>query len=214
MLLRDHSTRACQLPDLFTLEFQNEEVTPCWPVIMEMDQGKTNQFGKREYTACIQNKEMVVYPVGALAFYLLYRWHRGRERFPDFTSRRHWYDTFLLKERDAHHEIAYDTQLDRAKRAFASAGVVISKITHAPRGQEAREAETRGVTEFDIRRAGRWNSDTMPNVYLFSFSGLPLRLSPASTLISKLITIYHGRRRSHRRSWPTRSCGTEVFETS
>jgi Centromere DNA-binding protein complex CBF3 subunit, domain 2 len=34
MLLRGHSTRACQLPDLFTLEFQNEGVTSCWPVIM------------------------------------------------------------------------------------------------------------------------------------------------------------------------------------
>ena len=29
MLLRGHSTRACQLPDLFTLEFENEGVTPC-----------------------------------------------------------------------------------------------------------------------------------------------------------------------------------------
>ena len=37
MLLRGHSTRACQLPDLFTLEFENEGVTPCWPVIMVMD---------------------------------------------------------------------------------------------------------------------------------------------------------------------------------
>src|SRR5947209_11250042 len=63
--------------------------------------------------------------------------------------RRHWYDTFLLKGRDAHHEIAYDTQLDWPKRAFASAGVAITKKTHAGRGQGAREAETRGVTEFD-----------------------------------------------------------------
>ena len=88
MLLRGHSTRACQLADLFTLEFQNEGVTPCWPVIMVMDQGKTNQFGKREYAACIRNREVITCPVGALAFYLFYRWHRGGESFPDFTSRR------------------------------------------------------------------------------------------------------------------------------
>jgi hypothetical protein len=97
MLLRGYSTRACQLPNLFTLEFPNEGVTPCWPVIMVMDQGKTNQFGKRDYAACIRNKEVIACPVRALAFYLFYCWHRGRERFPDFTSRRHWYDTFLLK---------------------------------------------------------------------------------------------------------------------
>jgi hypothetical protein len=42
ILLRGHSTRACQLPDLFTLEFENKGVTPCWPVIMVIDQGKTD----------------------------------------------------------------------------------------------------------------------------------------------------------------------------
>jgi hypothetical protein len=61
MLLQGHSTRACQLPDPFTLEFENEGVTPCWPVIMVMDQGKTNPFGKREYAACIRNKEVITW---------------------------------------------------------------------------------------------------------------------------------------------------------
>jgi hypothetical protein len=169
MLLRGHSTRACQLADLFTLEFQNEGVTPCWPVIMVMDQGKTNQFGKREYAACIRNKEVVTCPVGALAFYLFFRWHRGGEDFPDFTSRRHWYDIFLFRGKDPRREITYDTQLEWTKRAFTAVGLTTSKKTHAGRGQGAREAETRGATEFDIRRAGRWNSDTMSNAYLSAF---------------------------------------------
>jgi hypothetical protein len=94
---------------------------------------------------------------------------RGGEGFTDFTSRRHWYDTYLLKGKDGRHEIAYETQLDWVKRAFTSAGVVITKITHAGRGQDARETETRDATEFDIRRARRWNSDTMSNAYLSSF---------------------------------------------
>jgi hypothetical protein len=81
MLLRAIQPRACQLPDLFTLEFQNEGVTPCWPVIMVMDQGKTNQFGKREYAACIRNKAVIACPVGALAFYLFYPWHRWGGEF-------------------------------------------------------------------------------------------------------------------------------------
>jgi hypothetical protein len=65
--------------------------------------------------------------------------------------------------------MAYETQLEWTTRAFTSIGVAISKKTHAGRGQGAREAETRGATEFDIRRAGRWNSDTMSNAYLSSF---------------------------------------------
>jgi hypothetical protein len=92
-----------------------------------------------------------------VSLYLFYRWLRGEESFPDFTSRRHWHDTFLLKGRHGCHEIPYATQLDWVKRAFASAGVVITKKTHT------------GVTEFDIRRARQWNSDTMSNAYLSSF---------------------------------------------
>jgi hypothetical protein len=76
---------------------------------MVINQGKINQFGKREYAACIRNREVIAYPVKALAFYLFYRWHRGGKYFPDFTSRRHWYDTYLLKRKDGHHEIAYET---------------------------------------------------------------------------------------------------------
>jgi hypothetical protein len=104
-----------------------------------------------------------------LAFYLFYRWQRGGEEPPDFTSRRHWYDTCLLKGQDCRREITYDTQLEWVKRAFTSIGVTMTKKTHAPRGQGAREAETRGATEFDIQRAGRWNSDTMSNAYLSAF---------------------------------------------
>jgi hypothetical protein len=136
---------------------------------MVMDQGKMNQFGKREYAACIRNREIIACPVGALALYLFYRWHRGGEGFADFTSRRHWYDTYLLKGKDGRHEIAYEMQLDWVKWAFISAGVVITKKTHAGRGQDARETETRDATEFDIRRARRWNSDIMSDAYLSSF---------------------------------------------
>jgi hypothetical protein len=89
ILLRGHSTRACQLPDLLTLEFRNEGVTPSCPVITVIGQEKTNQFGKRECAACLRNKEVIAYPIGALAFYLFYRWHRGEENFPDFASRWH-----------------------------------------------------------------------------------------------------------------------------
>ena len=42
---------------------------------MVMGQGKTNQLGKREYAACIRNREIIACPVGALAFYLFYRWY-------------------------------------------------------------------------------------------------------------------------------------------
>ena len=45
-------------------------------------------------------------------------------------------------------------------------GIQSTKKTHATRKQAARHAEVEGVKEAQIRRAGRWNNDTMSGVYL------------------------------------------------
>ncbi|EDN11037.1 predicted protein [Histoplasma mississippiense (nom. inval.)] len=46
MLLRGETSRTAQLPDLFTLQLSNEGPTPCWPMILITDNGKTNQLGR------------------------------------------------------------------------------------------------------------------------------------------------------------------------
>jgi hypothetical protein len=60
---------------------------------MVMDRGKTNRFSKREYAMRIRNKEVIACPVGALALYLLYRWHRGAAG--EELEARRWKDSLL-----------------------------------------------------------------------------------------------------------------------
>jgi hypothetical protein len=53
-------------------------------------------------------------------------------------------------------------------RAFDYAGVVSQKKTHVGRSSGAKTAELRGVSEEQIRRAGRWNQEQMVGCYLNS----------------------------------------------
>ena len=46
MLLRGESRRTAELPDLFTIEMKNEGATPCWAMLLIMDNGKMNQIGR------------------------------------------------------------------------------------------------------------------------------------------------------------------------
>ena len=73
-----------------------------------MDQGKTNQFGRREFGSCIRNKDPRVCPFGALGLYLFWRFHIESEEVPDFLDPRAWYDINLLKGgKDRTHGITY-----------------------------------------------------------------------------------------------------------
>jgi hypothetical protein len=48
-MLPRESRRIAELLDLFTIEMRNEGATPCWAMLLIMDNGKTNQFGKLQY---------------------------------------------------------------------------------------------------------------------------------------------------------------------
>jgi len=55
MLLRGESRRNAELPDLFAIEMKNEGATPCWAMLLIMDNGKTNQFGKIQYGVAVRH---------------------------------------------------------------------------------------------------------------------------------------------------------------
>ena len=77
MLLRGESRRMAELPDLFTIRLPHAGTTPCWAMLLIMDNGKTNHFGKLQYGTVVRNKDPYLCLMGQLAFYLFYRWkHR------------------------------------------------------------------------------------------------------------------------------------------
>jgi hypothetical protein len=90
MLGRSQSTRMAQLPDFFSLEVPDEGPTQCDVLVMIMNVGKTNQYGKLEYGAVMRNKDVRKCALGGLALYLFSRFHVEGEEFPVFLTRRHW----------------------------------------------------------------------------------------------------------------------------
>lgn len=168
MLARGNDRRAAEISDLFTFEFPGEGPTRCMPLIFTTRAGKTNQHGRLETAGALRSRDPGICLLGALAFYLLFRWDLSPEPFPDFGSPQHWYSTRVIKAAGADPSagISYNTQRSWVSRAFDYAGVVSAKKTHAGRSSGAKTAELRGVSEAQIRRAGRWNPDQMVGCYL------------------------------------------------
>src|SRR5207248_1372196 len=97
---------------------------------------------------------------------LFHRWNIAGEPPPSFHRRELWYNLHLIKGEHAAKKMAYDTQLDWINKMLAGANAMSLKKTHAGRSQGAKHAELKNVSEGQIRRAGRWNSDALTNGYL------------------------------------------------
>jgi hypothetical protein len=166
MLLRSEARLEAELPDFFTVPLPDEGPTPCYPMIMIMSNGKTNPMGRLEYGAVIRHRNPLLCTIAHTAFYLFCRWNITGEPTPSFYQRELWYSLHLIKGEHASRKMAYDTQLDWITKIFAGANVTSLKKTHAGRSQGAKHAELKGVSEGQIRRAGRWNSDALTNCYL------------------------------------------------
>ena len=108
--------------------------------------------------------------LSVLAFYLLYRWDLSDEPFLDFSERSTWYNVRLIKGSTTSCETAfsYNSQREWVTRAFQYADIASQQKTYTPRGSAARLAELKGVSEDQIRRAGRWNQEQMIGCYLNS----------------------------------------------
>jgi Centromere DNA-binding protein complex CBF3 subunit, domain 2 len=170
MLTRGGDRREAEISDLFAFEFKGEGPTRCLPLIFTTRAGKENQFGRLETIGAMRHKKPLTCMLSGLGYYLLQRWDLGEEAFPDFSERSAWYKIRLIKGTttagNARATFSYNSQRDWVERAFQYAGVFSQKKTHIGRSAGAKMAELKGITEEQIRRAGRWNRDQMLGCYL------------------------------------------------
>jgi hypothetical protein len=177
MILRGEARRTLQLPDLFSVPLSYEGPTPCHAMIMIMDNGKTNQFNRLEYSAAVRHKNVLRCALSQTAFYLFWRWNCTGEEPPRFQQRQQWYDIFLLKGADRTKPLSYPVQLQWVNQIFKAAGIRTRKKTHYGREEGAIKNELDGVAENQLRRAGHWNSDALSSCYL---TNLPLEFVRSS----------------------------------
>jgi hypothetical protein len=170
MLTRGGDRRSAEISDLFTFEFKGEGPTRCMPLVFTTRAGKQNQHGRLETIGALRNRKPLTCMLSGLAFYLLYRWDLSDEPFLDFSKRAAWYNVRLIKgsTRDREANLSYNSQRDWVTKAFGYAGIISQKKTHIGRSAGAKMAELKGVSEEQIRRAGRWNQEQMVGCYLNS----------------------------------------------
>jgi hypothetical protein len=170
MLTRGGDRRSAEISDLFTFEFKGEGPTRCMPLIFTTRASKQNQHGRLETIGALRHRKPILCMLSGLAFYLLYRWDLGDEPFPDFSQRSAWYRIRLIKAStgDRTTAFSYNSQRDWVAKAYSYAGISSQKKTHLPRSGAAKLAELKGVSEDQIRRAGRWNQEQMVGCYLNS----------------------------------------------
>jgi hypothetical protein len=170
MLTRGGDRRSAEISGIFTFEFKGEGPSRCFPLIFTTCARKQNQHGRLETIGALRHKNPLVCMLGGLAFYLLYRWDLTDETFPDFASRPAWYGIRLMKRAngDRHEPLSYTTQREWVGRAFQYVGIFAKKKTYIGRAAGAKTAELKGVSEEQIRRAGRWNQEQMVGCYLNS----------------------------------------------
>jgi len=170
LVARGQDRRHAEISDIHTFEFPDEGSTPCFPLIVTMRESKANQYGRLETMGALRNKDPWICPLGALGFYLLYRWDLTEEPFPDFTERSRWYNTRLLLSTrgrdDVTEPLSYNAQHEWTSKAHGMAGINSTKITHIDRGAAPKRAELLGVSEDQIARAGRWARNQMIGCYL------------------------------------------------
>ena len=75
MLARGQDCRNAELAGIYTFTFEDESTTSaCFPLILMSVHGKTNQHTRVEVMVAFRHRDPFVRPLGAVGFYLLYRW--------------------------------------------------------------------------------------------------------------------------------------------
>ena len=219
---RGENRRDVQLADLVLIDLEDEtpksdESAPY--MIMTMRQGKQNQHGKIEYMGCMRYLDPILCPRSALAFYFFNRWGRyGAQPFPSLRQLEDYYGHYVFpgSVRVPERPLSYATQLDWSKKIFQGAGIHVKEKTHSARKQSVRHADLRGVSEAQIRRAGRWNTDAMTGftsaIYLARLCGRSQAFRNEATAISSPARRRYPTRPSVHGSGLTQTSGSSVWK--
>ncbi|KAI9920406.1 hypothetical protein PsorP6_015570 [Peronosclerospora sorghi] len=95
--------------------------------------GKDKPMGQNCSGTAMRSKSPELCAIGAIAFYLFYRFHIDKESFPDFKERKNWYGTYLFFAGSRLKQMNPDDHREAQKMAFKACGIFLSHIVHKPR---------------------------------------------------------------------------------
>ena len=165
-LLRFGNAKMMRLSHLFSVKLPYHGYGgDCLGLMAIIREGKTNRTGRKDLTGMVRNKSVEVCPVGALALYLFERFQLNGAPIPDLRDRETWYRMMLFVE-GGNTPVQYTTFYAHLNAAFADAGIISSKVTHAGRASGALMAQLHGAAIDSIRSHGGWNNSALDQSYL------------------------------------------------
>ena len=173
-ILRGESMFKGELSDLFTATIQlSKDPHPFMLLIMQISTGKMNQNGLKIFGRMGRNFDVNVCPVGALGFYLMYRFHHSRElnddKNPvDWTDNSMWFNIKLLTEygRADNTVCINDSTYATAVKKICKENKIPSKHwVHIGRVLGSFESEINEDLRDDIRNLGNWGLNVQETRY-------------------------------------------------
>jgi hypothetical protein len=166
-LVRGENIRDLELPDFFSVEYDDEGPSICTAMVILKGQGKTNQFGKPFFSGYYCHTNVQFCAVSTTAFFLFYRYHVMNEQFPDFSIPQRWYDIVMFcadcrnnvkaMSRTAHARAVYD--------AYSALNIMHQNVTHAGRQNGRQLLEKAGVEKVSADVAGGWSTGAGEGCY-------------------------------------------------
>jgi Centromere DNA-binding protein complex CBF3 subunit, domain 2 len=178
-ILRCESLYRAEFSDFLMVRAPKTE-TDIHPVDIMVNQialGKTNH-GRLLYGRAIRHKDVRLCCIGALSFYLQYRFYVTDEfanmGLDDWFENSTWFDIKLLSDvysDDHSKEMTNDSYAKHVRKVLARLGLPSNKLLHLGRNIGARILDLLNEEDEAIRKMGQWN----PSMYDTSYSSkLPM----------------------------------------
>ncbi|KAG7360183.1 centromere DNA-binding like protein [Nitzschia inconspicua] len=175
-ILRGESLFMAELSDLYGIGWIGDDGydhNPFWILMLQMRTGKTNGSNLKLYGRAGRHKDPTMCPMGALAFYLFYRFHKTKEMDPppNFCESSSWFSMKLLvdynggKNRDYFTSISDESYRSVVKAHLEKNNIHSSHLVHIGRKWGSYLAQLQGDDWEDVRILGNWDPNTQDKSY-------------------------------------------------
>jgi hypothetical protein len=130
--------------------------------------GKTNH-GVRLYGRVVRHKNVELCGIGALGFYLMFRFHHSGEFDPppDFTDNKAWFDIKLMTGGSKHntHTMTNDTYGKAIRKVLKQVKIASNHYAHLGRVMGPAQLEFLEFDQRDIQTLGNWDPSMQESRY-------------------------------------------------
>jgi len=166
-LIHGENVRDLELPDFFSMVYDDEGPVLCTAMVILKGRGKTNQFGKPLFSGYYRHVVVKLCAVSSTAFFLFHRYHIMDEPFPDFSSSQKCYDISMFCT-DFCNNLKAMSSSGRAcaiYEAYSALNISHTKITHAGRQNGRQLLDKAGVEKVATDVAGGWSTGAGEGCY-------------------------------------------------